>query len=548
MNSHLRLLLLISLGLLSSACSESQSPTEPAQSSSSTAPLTATVEVTGGTIRGTAGADGLKQYHGIPYAAPPVGDLRWAPPAPPASWTGTRDASRPGPLCMQPLSQGGAFYGQTDVNMDEDCLTLNVWTRAQTREAALPVMVWIHGGALVTGGGAAYPGELLTSGGVVLVTINYRLGRFGFHAHPELSKENPSGVSGNQGLRDQIAALEWVQENIAAFGGDPGRVTILGESAGSLSVSLLQASPMARGLFHGVIGQSGASFQPMWFRDRATSYAPSAESVGSAFGVAAAGEGNDASLAALRALPAEQVQAATDKDPNFLNYDGLAIVDGEVIPKEVAEIFAQGEQADVPVMIGSNADEATTFIEFFTMSFGEGETGYTNWRNLTLPEVAADMDTIYNPDDPTRAWVDAFSDALFAYPMRAWARDMQKVSSDAYLYWFTWHPPVENQDFYRAFHAGEIGYIFGNLTLFNASPTDADRAFSDKLSTIWTQFAKTGNPNGNDIPDWPAFSIQNEAYMELGPEIASGSNLRLEEMALIEKAWQIRRDASQGEE
>ena len=504
--------------------------------------LSSEVAVTGGTIRGIVGDDGLKQYHGVPYVAAPVGDLRWAPPAPVEPWEGPLDASKAGPACLQPVSQGGEFYSQGDIDMSEDCLTLNIWSRATNVDEKLPVMVWIHGGALVNGSGSTYPGQFLTSKGVVLVTINYRLGRFGFQAHPELSAENPNGVSGNQGLRDQIAALEWVQENITSFGGDPGKVTIFGESAGSLSVSLLQASPLAKGLFHGAIGQSGGAFLPMWFREKATSYAMSAEAVGEKFGAAAAGENGETSLAALRALPAEAVLAASAADPLFLNYDGLAIVDGEVIPKEVNAIFAAGEQSNVPVMIGSNADEATTFVGFLSQGFGKGTEGYHAWRNFSLPEVAAEMDAVYDPADPERAMIDAFSDQVFAYPMQAWARHMDNVSSDAYLYWFTWHPPIENSEYYGAFHAGELGYVFGNPDLFGAVPTDADHAFSNQMATIWTQFAKTGNPNTPGNPEWSPFTSESQAYMELGPEIVGRTDLRTVEMALIEKAARIRRD------
>jgi len=211
-------------------------------------PLGAMVAVTGGSVEGlVSGSDDLKQYHGIPYAAPPLGSLRWAPPAPVVPWTGVRDATRPGMACTQPVGTGERFYdARPDFAQGEDCLTLNVWTRAENASARLPVMVWVHGGALMNGAGAAYDGTRLTGKGVVLVTINYRLGPFGFFAHPELSAEHPAGVSGNQGLRDQLAALRWVQDNIVRFGGDPDNVTIFGESAGSLSMSLLQATPLDR--------------------------------------------------------------------------------------------------------------------------------------------------------------------------------------------------------------------------------------------------------------------------------------------------------------
>ena len=271
-------------------------------------PIGSVVQTAAGAVSGITRDGGLKEYMGIPYAAPPVGNLRWAPPAVIESWEGTVDASKAGPACMQPQGMGGDFYGTTGFEMSEDCLLLNVHTRADNEEDAMPVMVWIHGGALVTGSGSEYPGELLTSKGVVLVTINYRLGIFGFNAHELLSQENLSGVSGNQGLRDQIFALEWVRDNISKFGGDPQNVTIFGESAGSLSVSLLQASPLASGLFHRVIGQSGGAFQPMAFRAEARNGHQSAESIGADCAAAMLGDSADeTSLEALRAVPAASI-------------------------------------------------------------------------------------------------------------------------------------------------------------------------------------------------------------------------------------------------
>ena len=537
----MRTTITIVLALLAAACSPP--PPEPPPPP---AAVGAEAAVSGGMIRGVVGEDGLKQYHGIPFAAAPVGDLRWAPPAPVVPWEGVKDATAPGPACMQPQGQEGGFYSQRGFEMAEDCLTLNVWTRAENVAAGLPVMVWIHGGGLTTGGGALYPGELLTTKGVVLVTVNYRLGPYGFFAHAALSAENAGGVSGNQGLRDQVAALEWVRDNVGQFGGDASNVTIFGESAGSLSVSLLQASPLARGLFHRAIGQSGGAFQPMAFRAEAKTYAVTAESRGEQFGAALAGEGGDATLAGLRAATAEQVLETFQSDPAFSNYGSLAIVDGDVIVEEVAATFAGGRQADVPVLIGSNADEATTFMAYFEPLFGTGVEGFNAYLAATLPEAAAAIEGPYpaaDDEQASRAWVDLFGDVLFAYPMRAWARGMENVASDAYLYWFTWVPPVAESERYGAFHAGEIGYVFGDLDLFDAVPTDADRAFSETMANIWTQFAKTGSPNGEGLPEWPAYTAATEAYMELGVDTGAKSGLRLEQMALIETAWAERRGA-----
>ena len=502
------------------------------------------VTVTGGAVRGIVNQDGLKEYHGIPYAAPPIGERRWAPPEAIESWTGVRDATSPGPGCVQQGAQGGFYDSATAVAaMDEDCLTLNVWTRADQPGETLPVMVWIHGGGLTVGSGDAYPGELLTSKGVVLVTINYRLGPFGFLALPQLGEENESDVSGNQGIRDQIAALEWVRDNIAQFGGDPGNVTIFGESAGSMSVSLLQASPLARGLFHRAIGQSGGMFGVMAQRDIATPYTDAAESVGAKFAAALAGDGGDTALAALRALPADHILATFLSDPAFSS--ALAIVDGEVIPRDVADIFEAGEQADVPVLVGSNADEGTALFSYLAPAFGEGAAGFEAFVVATLGEANEEIHEHYPAGDDaeaTTSWMAMYSDAYFAYPMRTWARAMQTVPSDAWHYWFTWAPPIAERERYGAFHAAEIGYVFGNVDLFDAVPTDDDRALSDLMSSIWTEFARTGNPNGEGLPEWPAYTRENETYLEFGAETGAGSGLRLAKMEIFERAETLRRE------
>jgi para-nitrobenzyl esterase len=298
------------------------------------------------------------------------------------------------------------------------------------------------------------------------------------------------------------------------------------------------------GLFHRVIGESGGAFQPMWYRSRATSYALSGEFIGENFVTAVAGESGDTSLAALRQIPQERVLEAFESDPAFSNYDSLAIVDGVVIPEDVATIFAQGNQADVPVMIGSNANEATTFLAFFEPIYGKGIEGLNTYIKATLPENAESAFEAYPASDDaeaTESFINASGDVLFAYPMRAWARSMENVTSDAYLYWFTFVPLVENSEQYRAFHAGELGYVLGNLDLFGAKPTDADYEFSDLMASIWTQFAKTGNPNGEGLPQWPAYSSDTEAYMELGVNTGSRAELRIRQMDVIEIAWATRR-------
>ena len=527
--------------ILLSACSAS----EPVK----TAEIGAEVSVTGGMIRGLVDDEGdnrLKQYHGVPYAAPPIGNLRWAPPAPVVPWQNTLDASKHGQFCTQPVEMGVGFYISNRPKQGEDCLTINVWTRADHVGERRPVMFWVHGGGLEGGAGFEQTGELLTEKGAVLVTFNYRLGRLGFFAHLDLSAEDPGGVSGNQGFRDQIAALEWVHENIRQFGGDPDNITIFGESAGSSSISALMASPMARGLFHRAIGQSGGAFHPLPDRSIDKPYGASGETVGKMFGEALAGKGGDTSLAALRALPAERIVEVARSNPLFSTYESLPIVDGEVLPDDIATIFANGEQADVPTLIGSNANEGAAVMEYFTGFLGEGLEGFNRFKAALLPEASNDIDSLYPVDNPLgvmQSWQDLFTDITFTYPMRRWARDMAKVPSDAYLYWFTWHLPVEGMEQYKSFHGADLGYVFGQLTMFGAQPTDADRAFSNTIAETWVRFARTGNPNGGAVQGWQSFTPENESYFVLGPELGSASNLRLSEMKLIEDAWYKRRHA-----
>ena len=328
---------------------------------------------------------------------------------------------------------------------------------------------------------------------------------------------------------------------------DPDNVTIFGESAGSLSMSLLQASPLAKGLFHKVIGQSGGAFQPMTYRDQVKSYSPMhSEAIGEKFGRALNEEGEDISLEEMRGHSQEELMTAFNSDPIFSDYNHLAIVDGEVIPEEVATIFGKGLQADVPVMIGSNSDEGTAFMPFFYPLFGEGVEGFQNYvASTSLSEMDKDEIAREYPsatdEQAEDSWEQLFADEDFTYPMRAWARSMENVSSDAYLYWFTWVPPVENSEQLGSFHAAELGYVFGNLTLFGAKPTEADQQFSEMMSTIWTQFAKTGNPNGPGLPEWSPYTSDNEAYVELGINTGPRSELRIAQIDLIESAWKKRR-------
>ncbi len=520
---------------------------EPGGSQKATPPmkLGASVEVSGGTITGNVREDGLHEYLGIPYAAPPVGDRRWQPPGAVMGWEGTRDATKRGLPCMQPGSLS-EFYDRSYLETSEDCLTLNVWTRADTVAQGLPVMVWIHGGALVMGSGRDYDGAPLTGRGVVLVTINYRLGPFGFYAHPELSAENPAGASGNQGFRDQIAALQWVKDNIAAFGGNPDNVTIFGESAGSWSMSVMQASPMARGLFHKVIGQSGARFIPIPDLQASRWGLPSAESWGETLAQKFTGK-EAASLADLRAVDAQAIMDIYSADPVILNnFDYLTIEDGEVLPQEVNAIFAAGAQADVPVLIGSNADEATTFdpavLDPNSVDLDYGDALKSQVQAM-LPAANERLFDVYPPtaEAGRQSWIEFSTDAMFTQPMRLWADYMELVSSPAYLYWWEWRPVIDGSDQYGAFHAAEIPYVFGDLGMFDIEPSADESAFSDLMMTIWTNFAKTGNPSVANVIDWPAYATTTPSTAVLGRDLSIRQGIRSERVEMITAAYDAHR-------
>ena len=482
-------------------------------------PLTTTVSTELGAVEGLALESGVLKFAGIPFAAPPVGDLRWRPPQPAAAWEGSRDATEFSASCWQPLSPPGSFYDSGDIERSEDCLYLNVWTGAEHAEAALPVMVWIHGGGLQTGSGSTllYDGESLANRGVVLVTINYRLGPMGFLAHAELSAEDEAGVSGNHGILDQVAALKWVQANIAAFGGDPGRVTIFGESAGSWSVNYLTATPLAAGLFHRAIGHSGGIFWPM-------PQLGEAESEGA--GVAQRLGASD--LDAMRAATVEEVYEAAGASelPTF-----VGIRDGHVFPNDIHDIFAAGEQNDVDTIVGFNSDEGTAL---FAAPGGITVADYREALAGTYGEHADAMFAVYPAENDDQARVAAYentADQFFAWQMRTWARLQSHTGEQPIrMYYFSRVPPWDEAETYGSYHAAEIVYAFDNLHKsgelrgdeigpFNHAWDDTDRALADTMASYWVNFAATGDPNGDGLPDWPVYDPDADGVLELGDKI-----------------------------
>jgi para-nitrobenzyl esterase len=500
------------------------------------------VRVEQGLLAGAPGSTpGMRVFRGIPYAAPPVGELRWKEPQPPASWQGVRQATEFSNGCWQTQYPASAAIYQAKLPpLSEDCLYLNIWTPAGPAKDRLPVMVWIHGGGFTRGqgGSGAYDGEALARKGAVIVTINYRLGIFGFLAHPGLSAESARHASGNYALLDQIAALEWVRKNIAAFGGDPARVTIFGESAGSWAVNVLMASPLAKGLFHRAIGESGGSFSPMKTlaeaekegEKLAASLVPPSAS-GDPQG--AAGRSAQDTVKALRAKSAEELLKAADTET------ARAIVDGWVLPQDIATIFSQGKQNDVPLILGYNADEGTTLApqaaNLKAMMFVAGayqRYGAQGDQFLKLYPAGTDEQAV-------KSFYAAFRDQLFGWEMRTWARTAARTGHQpAYLYYFSRHAPGPQSDRLRAFHALDIAYVFG--TFIWPFPWDeTDKKLSDAITTYWVNFAASGNPNGGALLKWPAYTAQEDQSLEFGDQIAVRSQVNKAGLDFFDGYYQL---------
>ena len=466
-------------------------------------------------------------YRGVPYAAAPVGDLRWRPPAAHAARPGTRSARAFGPACVQTdrlvvweKSIAAAFGTQDKVDASlretsEDCLFLNVWTASLSARSPAPVMVWIHGGSNVNGEGSSpwYDGRALARRGVVVVTINYRLGVFGFLAHPELSAESANHVSGNYALLDQLEALRWVKANVRAFGGDPARVTVFGESAGSLDLLTLMAAPASEGLFERAIAESGV---PLF----ATPRLAAAEAQGRELARAAGVE----TIAALRAKPAADILRLADS----LGRDGKLsigpVVDDWLLPDHPGRVFATGKQSRVPLVVGSNARELTTLTGLLPR-FERNVAGYRRWLSQTAGPAAGRLEEIYpaaSDADVQRALVDAFTDLAFTCPSRFVARAMTRIGAPAYLYQFTRVPP--GGDALGAYHGVELSYVFGSrLPWLPQAP--ADEELATLMQRYWAAFATTGKPEAESLAAWPAHDPASDRHLELGPSVATSAGL-----------------------
>ena len=465
------------------------------------------VQVTGGTVAGTV-ADGVASFKGIPFAQPPLGELRWRAPQPVKPWPGVRKATRFGPACMQ--APGLAHRMAPGVALSEDCLYVDVWTAAGSPGERRPVIAWIYGGGFTGGMTSAplYDGANFARRGVVFVSLSYRVGALGFLATPELSRESGQ-ASGNYGLLDQIAGLKWIQANIARFGGDPSKVTLLGHSAGGFSVSMLAGSPLARGLFRGVISESGANFMPpqdsAWGGGSIQTLRL-AQSAGQAW---LAGLGAR-TLAQARALPAEKLVAAQGVRgaPRF-----WPPVDGYVITGDQYRLWRQGRFNDTPILVGDVSDEAA--------AFGVHETDPAAFEAQVRHGYGKEADALLavyphaTAEQATRSATQLRSDTTFDWGQYTWAR-LQSAHGRhrAYVYWFD-RPSARDPN--GSGHGQEVGYVFGNLGVGGrAQPTAQDQALSQRMQAYWVNFAMHGDPNGPGLPAWPAFTASRPLVMRFG--------------------------------
>jgi para-nitrobenzyl esterase len=453
-----------------------------------------------GKIQGYVSKDGqIRIFKGIPYAAPPVGQFRWKPPQPAAKWHDTRQTIAFGNHCMQAAIYDDMIFH--DPGPSEDCLTLNVWTPAKDRNEKLPVMVWIYGGGFASGGTseARQDGEILAHKGVIVVSMNYRLNIFGFFVHPELTAESPQHASGNYGLMDQAAAIKWVHDNIKQFGGDPQQVTIFGESAGSFSVSAQMASPLVKDLFQRAIGESGGAFsarEPFLSREERENR--DLETAGKILGVT--------KLADLRALSADQILNAVTPRPGLTTGRYWPDIDGYFLPESVPAIYAAGKQAHVPLMAGWNADEGG--IPEKTLTVAE----YTDMAQKRFGANADKFLAAYSAttdEEALRAAKDLAGDTFIADSTWRWL-EAEATTGGQPVYRYHFELPSPGDKFHSAgttFHSDDIEYVFGTLdSRPEAAWRPEDRKMSELIQSYWTNFAKTGDPNGGDLPKWPTYN------------------------------------------
>ena len=489
-----------------------------------------------GKVEGAYTADQqVRAFKGIPFAAPPVGELRWQPPQPAAKWKGVREAKAFGSHCIQAVSYSDMIFH--DPGASEDCLTLNVWTPAKAKKGSLPVMVWIYGGGFAAGGTseARQDGQYLAHRDMVVLSMNYRLGIFGFFALPELTAESPHHASGNYGLMDQTAAIEWVKRNIAAFGGDPNNVTIFGESAGSISVSTQMASPLAQGLFQKAIGESGGAF---FLRGLTSSTREVQEQRDAIFAQKAFGTSN---LADLRKLSADEIlKGARAKMNSPVRF--APDVDGYFLPQSVPQIFAEGKQAHIPLLAGWNKDEArgvvilaktqptvASFTEEADKEFGEDAAGF-----LKVYPAATDAEAVQSAGDFA-------GDRFIVFSTWRWL-EAQVATGNAPVYRYRLDLGSPGDKFHPkaigAFHSDDIEYVFGTLdSRQQAVWRPEDRKLSDEIQQYWTNFAKTGDPNGPGLPKWPTYHADDWQVMHLNADSEARPAGRRARYLFLDSVW-----------
>jgi para-nitrobenzyl esterase len=478
-----------------------------------------------GTISGIR-ANGLSIYKGIPFAAPPVEDLRWRPPVHAASWTGTRKADAFAPACMQ---VGVSMPGETPPAVSEDCLYLNIWTPAKTAHEHLPVIVWIYGGGYINGSASMplYWGDRLAQKRAIVVTIAYRLGPLGFLALPELTRESPHRSSGNYGLMDQIAALEWIRRNVAAFGGDPKCVTIAGQSSGSISVSILMASPLAKGLFQRAIGESGGLFEPLQLAPKYL--LANAERDGQTYAASLGAT----SLKELRGLPATLLTG---------NAGGIVhpVIEPYVLPLSPYEAFSSGQQNDVPLLIGSNADEARAIVNVTHVTAATFDSALEHSVGQLPPALLAAYPHATD-EEAGQAQLGLERDLRFGWDMWAWARLQAGTGkSSVFYYSFRQQPPFPATSVYAgwgASHFAELWYVFDHLDQSPWNWTAADRKLTEEMSSYWVNFARSGDPNGPGLPSWAAFTSTESKVQYLAAPITVGGVANIQELSVFDAVY-----------
>lgn len=480
-----------------------------------------------GPVQGLGYVDGSAAFLGIPFAAPPTGPRRWRAPELPEAWSQPRDATRFG----SPCPQVEMFGGKTMEGTREDCLTLNVWTPAPRPASPAPVMVFIHGGGFTMGASSQemYDGAALARSGVVVVSMNYRLGALGFLAHPALGAENANHTSSNYGLMDQRRALEWVRDNVAAFGGDPGNVTLFGESAGAISACLQMLSPQAKGLFHRVIAESGTCYLAgVPLHDPGTPKEDSAEERGERFARELGCTDGDVAGCLRAKTPAELLAASGAALDLLKPHVGFApVVDGEVVPASPRQLLTERRYTPVPMLLGTNADEGTLFTMKAKL---DSPAQYEEAVRLRSPEHAEELLRLYPAKEyatPHAAFDHMMRDALFLCPNRRLARTLVEHGQPVYTYQFTYVPKSFFGLFYNlgAFHAAELPFVFGAEKGRFTLGDDKERELSSKIIGYWTRFATRGNPNGTGVAEWPAYTREGEPHLVLDMKPATGERL-----------------------